>query len=527
MKTIKKTLHFALCTLHKNTSLLLILCSLLLTTSCEKTFIPKNIHDSVAEPTISSFEPITGEPGTVITVKGTNLSTVNQALIGEQATQILYRYSNEEIVLKTTGNEASGKIKLVNHKGVAESSSDFTVLDIIPTVTNITPNPTEWVAYAEHTINGSNLNGVFEAKIGDYKVNITDKNAEKLVFNIPYFEATEALDLQLYYKQAGVTISIIAATGIPVNNPVIEPVINEFPTQAFPETQLILNGEYLDRITEVIYLDEDLTITSQKPTELKVLLPAIPTGQEYLEGALEIVHNGGIHTEIASNFVISTGTVLNFVAFKNITLAVNSPASDADMNNFFNASTGEIYTPCDYDNIKDYIDFFFSATSSGVQINNPMHSDGQLKNFRCNGVANSIPSGTRGQKCTRFYLLKDNNPVEAELKHRIKTNEPELTEITIAMIDTALGFAAEAMNPAGNTPRWKQHQVATENWDAGDVLVFRSYPTEIATTYDNTNKGEPGKLGFIEIVNVQANPSTLQDNNAKITINVWYQKQVE
>ncbi|GHV35186.1 hypothetical protein FACS1894180_0390 [Bacteroidia bacterium] len=517
-KIIFCTLHFALCTIFL--------------TSCEKTLIPGNIHDSVAEPTISSFEPTTGEPGTVITIKGTNLSTVNQALIGEQATQILYRYSNEEIVLKTTGNEATGKIKLVNHKGVAESPSDFTVIDIIPTVTSIAPNPTEWLAYTEHTINGSNLNGVFEAKIGDYKVNITDKNTDKLVFNIPYFEATEALDLKLYYKQAGVTLFIVAAAGIPVNNPVIEPVINDFPAQAFPETQLVLTGEYLDRITEVIYLDEDLTITSQKPTELKVLLPAIPTGQEYLEGSLEIVHNGGIHTEITSNFVISTGTVLNFVYHPNITLSVRSYESAlgyANYNNFFNCTTGEIYSACDYASIKDNIDLFFSISGGNIQLNNPASSDQQLKNFKCEGIGN-LPT-ERGVNATRYYILKDTSAAESALKTKILAGE--LEEIKTTMLDTLLGFSASCLQPNSSNPRWRDFDASTESnatyWSVGDVLVFRHFDNAPSGT-----GGDGGKIGFMQIVDVYlsgtvagTSPPENSIYRSTVTINVWCQKQPE
>jgi hypothetical protein len=495
--------------------------------SCnEDLFVPSNIHNSVLAPSIASFEPSSGEPGTQIAIKGDNLSSVQYALIGGDTTQIMYRYTNNDIVLKTTGNERSGKITLVNPKGICESDQSFTVIDITPSVSSISPVPTEWIAYSEYQINGNNLNGVYDITVGNVKMQLLDKNNQLLVFKIPYFESGEPLDLLLFYKQNGATMSIVAANGLPVNNPVILPIITtEIPEQVFPETQLILQGEYLDRITAVKFDDSAVKIISQEPSELKIMVPSIPSEVSEVNGVLSIVHNGGLETVIDSEFVIATGTVYNYVYWSGITLGVRCYESSLQYennNNFFNCATGQIYSACDYESIKNDIDFFFSVSGGNIQINNPSSSTSQLKNFKCNGTG-ALPSEA-GANTTMYYILKDDKPAEYELKQKILTNQLEY--IKLSMLDTALGISATASNPASNNPRWRDFPGIADNtsyWRVGDVMVFR-------TTTDGIY---PGKIGFMQIVDVYLSGTTADTNpetsiyKSTVTVNIWYQKKLE
>ncbi|MDR1974952.1 MAG: IPT/TIG domain-containing protein [Bacteroidales bacterium] len=495
--------------------------------SCnEELFVPKNIHDSVLAPSITSFEPSSGEPGTQITIKGDNLSSVQYALIGGDTTQILYRYTNNDIVLKTAGNESSGKITLINPRGSCQSEDEFTVIDIKPSVYSIDPVPTAWTAYTEYQVNGSNLNGVYEITIGDVKMQLSDKNNERLVFKIPYFESSETLSLLLFYKENGATVTIVATDRLPVDNPVIEPVITtQIPEQVFPETQLILQGEYLDRITAVRFDSSEVRIISQEPTELRIMVPAIPAEVSMVEGMLSIVHNGGLETIIDSTFVIATGTVYNYVSWFGITMGVRcyeSALSYENNNNFFNCATGQIFSACDYASIKNDIDFFFSISGGNIQLNNPSSSSSQIKNFKCNGTG-ALPAEA-GVNTTMYYILKDDKPAEYELKQKILANQ--LDYIKLSMLDTSLGISASATNPSSNNPRWRDFPGIADNtsyWRVGDVLVFRT-----------TNDGVyPGRLGFMQIVDVYLSGTTADNNTetsiyrSTVTINIWYQKKLE
>ncbi|MDR0618803.1 MAG: IPT/TIG domain-containing protein [Bacteroidales bacterium] len=505
---------------------ILLLCAFFAVSCNEDLFIPDNIHNSILAPSIASFEPSSGEPGTLITIKGNNLSSVQSAMIGGEETQILYRYTNNDIVIKTTGNERSGKITLVNPKGNCESEQSFTVIDITPSVSDINPVPTEWTAYDEYQINGDNLNGVYDITIGSVKMQLLDKNDNRLVFKIPYFESSEPLDLLLFYKQNGTAMSITAASGLSVNNPVIPPVITtEIPEQVFPETQLILQGEYLDRITAVKFDDSAVKIISQEPAELKIMVPSIPSEVSAVEGVLSIVHNGGLETIIDSEFVIATGTVYNYVYWSGITLGVRCYESSLQYennNNFFNCATGQIYSACDYESIKNEIDFFFSISGGNIQLNNPQSSTSQIKNFKCRETG-ALPSEA-GVNTTKYYILKDDVPAEYELKQKVLANQ--LDYIKLSMLDTTLGISAAASNPGSNNPRWRDFPGITDNtsyWRVGDVMVFRT-----------TTDGEyPGKMGFMQIVDVYLSGTTADTNpetsiyKSTVTINVWYQKKLE
>ncbi|GHU85721.1 hypothetical protein FACS1894153_1470 [Bacteroidia bacterium] len=511
----------------------------------EDLLVPENIHDSVKAPAITSFTPETGEPGTLIYLKGNNLSSVQYALIGTDTTEIVYRYTNTDIVLRTTGNEATGKITLVNPQGTCESANAFTVIDILPTVASIVPTPIKWMAYDEYTINGTNLNGVYEVSfrwqsaglpskaVKEKLVDITDKNNEKIVFTIPYFTATGNVELVLKYKQAGQPLEINGTSSpLVVDNPVINPVVDEFASQVFPGTTLTLSGEYLDRVDNITFMGEDMVITSQKSNEIKIQIPEIPDGTEYLEGEMVMYHNGTQSTILKEVLTVSMGTVYNYVYHPSITLSVRCDENLTDgaesvpysnPNNFFNVTTGEIYSACDYASIKEKIDIFFSISSGNIQLNNPNNSDQQFKNFKCNKVGLPVEKGV---KTTKFYILKDTIPAESELKQKL-LNKETLSEITLAMLDTALGFSALCLVPSSSSPRWREnedvpaHNVPA-NWKVGDILVFRN--TE--------NDKYPAKVGFIEIVAVDyggKNASGVIPSmyTSTVTINVWCQKKVE
>ena len=77
-------------------------------------------------PTITSFTPAYGPPGTIVTIKGTNLSGALKVTIGGVAATI---NSNTATKIKVTVPEGavSGKIKVVTPSGNGKSSTPFIV----------------------------------------------------------------------------------------------------------------------------------------------------------------------------------------------------------------------------------------------------------------------------------------------------------------------------------------------------------------------------------------------------------------
>jgi IPT/TIG domain len=89
-------------------------------TSTEECFVVGEL------PTITSFSPASGPPGTTVTIKGTNLSGATEVTIGGVAATIK---SNTATKIKVTVPEGavSGKIKVVTPSGTGKSSTNFKV----------------------------------------------------------------------------------------------------------------------------------------------------------------------------------------------------------------------------------------------------------------------------------------------------------------------------------------------------------------------------------------------------------------
>ena len=97
---------------------LLILFVLVVFTSCnEKLSIETEVQGA---PEIYDFVPANGKAGTQVTVKGNNLRDIVTATIGDVEAQILYKLTQQEIVIVVPREGAkSGKIALAtSHKDI-------------------------------------------------------------------------------------------------------------------------------------------------------------------------------------------------------------------------------------------------------------------------------------------------------------------------------------------------------------------------------------------------------------------------
>ena len=121
---------------------LLVLFVLVTLTSCNEKL---NIEtEPQGAPEISEFAPASGKAGTEVTVKGSNLRDIVSATVGGVEAQILYKLSQQEIVIVVPREGTkSGKIVLSTSRkddssqgARAESTQSFTVTYPTPSVTS-------------------------------------------------------------------------------------------------------------------------------------------------------------------------------------------------------------------------------------------------------------------------------------------------------------------------------------------------------------------------------------------------------
>ncbi|WP_146904205.1 serine hydrolase, partial [Adhaeribacter aerolatus] len=97
--------------------------------------IARALYQALA-PTITSFSPAAGAPGTTVTIQGEGLSTTTHVIFnGIGATFNIISEDKIEAVVPATADSGSGKIILLTAGGSVESNNDFTVLKRPQTIT--------------------------------------------------------------------------------------------------------------------------------------------------------------------------------------------------------------------------------------------------------------------------------------------------------------------------------------------------------------------------------------------------------
>jgi hypothetical protein len=543
--------------------LCIILIGVLIKSCNEDLFLPEDIRNSVGPPVITGFEPKTGSIGTEVIITGDNLSSVVRdggVTIGGGATEVLYRYSNNSLVIKLVGTERTGPIVITNHRGYVTSTETFTVIDFIPVINSLrigNADLTEIVDAQRITVHGEVLNAVRRITFGTTNTvgRIVNRNDSMILVEVPYFEEPSAT-INFEYM-AGGRVQVHSTNSFTVNNISIPPTItnmSSIPDVTGPNRVITLQGTHLDRVHRVFlsgHEDSTWTIISRSRTELRALVPAFSRGLTM--GDLYIVHNiGRQEMRVKENLRIINEDALNFFVYRNVRLDVQRPPGEENIANFFDADNGETYTACDHGavDIGEVTTFFFDhAGAAGgaagqIRFNNPRNSAGPFPNFRCgtsleNDESTQPLTGVVGAKATRFRTLLATDPGDAELIRKVK--EQAMDSMHLGML---VGAAVNSTinNLGSSSARWALTDGSppgNDRWDIGDVVVFREYLNTVPPGTNAIGSGIGGRFGFIEIVSIEVDGNTVtesftqadwarlsatQQRRTTVTINVYFQK---
>ncbi|RZK99012.1 MAG: VCBS repeat-containing protein, partial [Hymenobacter sp.] len=95
---------------------------------------------ALVPPTIASFTPASGAPGTSVTVTGTNFTGATAVTLNGVAVPSYTVNSAASLVFSVPANGTSGVIAITTPGGTATSSTAFTVLNPTPVLYSISPN---------------------------------------------------------------------------------------------------------------------------------------------------------------------------------------------------------------------------------------------------------------------------------------------------------------------------------------------------------------------------------------------------
>ncbi|MDU1892176.1 MAG: IPT/TIG domain-containing protein [Dysgonomonas sp.] len=461
-----------------------------------------DIKQGVAEPTITSFTPALGAPGTEILLTGTNLSNVDSVYIGDQVVSVKNRVSNTLLLIEVTPNALNGKIKVKNPKGIGESSNNFSVSVVIPTVTEIIPVTEGKLMIGETAkITGENLKSVNRITIDGAEASKVFVSDSEIEFIVPQATIGASVNVIIEYLSGTETEKIESEDKYTILRPTTAPTISACPESGLIYTEIVITGTDLDVADHVILAGEKILFTSQTPTEVKLTIPTSFLTETKTD--LILVYNGEEQMVAKANFTVKVPVLSTDVTFYGgVTIYAQDPTT---INNFFNAKTGEVYSPCQYASIKNNIYFFinWSDGNATFQLNNPNNSDNSTAMFSCEGTA--LPK-EKMPNIVKFRVLRPDNKNEGPYYTMAR-------ERTLGKIDASTISSAGISNASVSTPRFNYNNNPANPFEEGSVIMFQKFDSKGKTVEE---------VGFIEVIKVVIP----EDNKrqASMTFNCFFQK---
>lgn len=477
----------------KNIFISIFICAIVaFITSCNEQ-IKVTVEEKKA-PVLNTFSPNEGKVGTEITVEGENLSNVNSVTIGGGKADIKYRIDNNKMVIKVTAESLSGKIKVINEIGESESAENFNITYATPEILSI---PQTFEVGSEILIEGNNLEVVSKITFGTDNIEgeITYQSENEILVIVPNVDEA---NVRLVYFD-GTSEQAVTPDNVPeINKP--EPIFDSFDTtEANEGTTIDFIGEKLNLIEKIIIGTHEIQkdqFARHLENIISVTVPEVENDETGLQ--IKAIYYTDKEKVISENFTIKN-VLLYF--YENISLGTqNSPLGV----HFFNAVTGETYSPCDVkDNISENTNVYFYTVWSGskFRLADPSHGTGssQLNKFYCDNVkleSLSFPNHVKFKKLD----INDNeeNTYINYVKNKTLTSIPDnITEI--------LG------TPGTSNFNYNSH------FTLDDVILFALFDSNGAT---------PIKFGFIHITGVSENITSTEstDPGASITFNCYFQK---
>lgn len=476
---------------------------LLLSIGCSESLdINKDqLQEDLASPIISSFEPASGEVGTIIKIKGEYLSNINSAKIGTQKVGVKNRISEEEIEILVTANAESGKIVLKNTKGEGESASPFSVTAIVPEISEIkTQQAGEMTVGDEVIVEGENLKAVKSVVINDMEASITFIGNSELKFIVPSAAVGQRFYVELVYKEAGKDKIVKSETDYLIVRPAGNPVVDNPPASALINSELTLSGTDLDLVDKVFLGDLEVSLTSKTATSLSFMIPTIYGEETAVD--IKFLFSGDQEIIGISNFKIEVPIISNDVYFYgSMILGAEGTEAVEGVRHFIDPRNGgNYYTACNnYADIKANTFLYITSFSSGgtFQFNNPNNTDTQALRFKCNGTE-VIPK----EKLTNMVKFRVLSSSGAQNVYAEKVRNRTLGKISPEIVKgDGIG------DPTTSTPRFGT------NYKVGDVIMFGKYDSTGVTLES---------VGFMEVVTVVIDEADLAKST--MTVHCFFQK---
>jgi hypothetical protein len=253
---------------------------------------------AVSVPTISSFSPASGPPGTNVTIQGENLSDTTSVTFNGTPAWFYFAPYYGEIIATVPAGATTGTISVTTPTGTATSSSSFMVTNVVPTISSFTPNSGPIGASVD--IVGAHLYSLISVTFnGTAAAGWTVNSDTEIHATVPRGATTGPISVTTTSGTGSSSSSfvVIPPPGISALTPAIGPV----------GTTIDLQGGGFTGATSVTFNGTNASYTVDSDTDIHATVPAGAT-----TGPIVVSTPGGITTSSTPFTVIPPPAINTF-----------------------------------------------------------------------------------------------------------------------------------------------------------------------------------------------------------------------
>lgn len=249
-------------------------------------------------PTITSFSPTSGPPGTQVRITGSNFDPTARVAYGRFPLQVTARTETTLDVVVPTNATTSETFAVKGASGGAMATQPF-VLVLNPEISRFQPL---WGAPGSKVeIFGSHFRPGDSVLLGNAPIQVTNLDEAKVTVVIPQGARSDLFHI----RRGGATV----ASATKPFEVVLAPTISGFsPTGGPAGTQVTITGTNFGPETRVVYGAQNLPVKSNNGTQIVVEVPRNATNQTFA------VRNRGGEAISAQSFQVYTYSTISSVA---------------------------------------------------------------------------------------------------------------------------------------------------------------------------------------------------------------------
>ena len=473
------------------------LCYLLIVVAaCERDndiVIPQTRVDNVKETSVGV--------GDEMTFTGTNMHLITKVLFDEVEAEVnldLGKRDRNQLKVVVPAQEATKNVVLsvvynTSKTLVLSESLEIIVPPVIPTVTSGLPATIMSGNVVE--LAGTYLKIIKTIKVGDIEVPIRSKDDPAISFVAPEVNAESTVSVTLIYDNSIGANQQLSVPGTMTIIPALVPAVTSpFPASVESGETVSIEGTNLDIVTAIRLGEKAVPISEKTGTLLTFAAPAV---EEETSMTVTLIYTNtlGADKELAleASLIVKPSSIpepeTKVLKWMDVIIGAQNTGIS-----FFNATTGQVITPCELFDNQLVVDLMMYVNSAGSNmLYGPHNTSSSLKNMFCDGKALGESTGD-GKDYSAFRSV--------ETKFRILSASGEQGALVELVREDKIEEINDALFGSISKPSSNAPGVAV-----GNVLWFYNA------------KKEKNGLILIKEINTGA---TNGDNMIKM--NVYYQK---